>query len=87
MSDPGVHANAESLEGTTTGAVQTLTLARKSRKLVIINDHASADLSFKFSPSETFATLKGTEVITMYFTTKMIIIQGTSVPYRIWVYG
>lgn len=85
MSD--VHANLESLEGTSDGTVQTLSFTRKSRKLVIINDHASNDLSFKFNSSETFATLKATEVITLYFTGNQVIIQGTSVPYRIWIYG
>ena len=87
MSGYGVHANYESLEGTTTGAEQVLTLKRKSRKLVIINDHASNTLSYKFNDSETFGTLKGTEVLTLLFITNQIIIQGTSVPYRIWVYG
>jgi hypothetical protein len=87
MSDYGVHANLESLEGTSDGTVQTLTLKRKSRKLVIINDHASSPLSYKFNDSEDFATLKGTEVLTIYFTTNQIIIQGTSCPYRIWIYG
>jgi len=87
MSAYGVYANLEALEGTTDGTVQTLTLIRKSSKLVIINDHASNALSYKFNTSETFATLKGTEVLTMYFTTNQIIIQGTSCPYRIWIFG
>ena len=77
----------QSLEGTTSGAVQTLTFSRRSRKIVIINDHASNDLSYKFNGSETFATLKGTEVLTLYFSSPQIIIQGTDVPYRIWTYG
>jgi len=87
MSDPGVHANLEAFEATSDGSVETLTFNRKSRKLVIINDHASNSLSYKFNASEAFATLKGTEVLTIYFTTNQLIIQGTSVPYRIWVYG
>lgn len=87
MPDYGVHANLESLEGTSDGTVETLTLKRKSRKLVIINDHASNALSYKFNSSEDFATLKATEVLTIYFTTNQVIIQGTSCPYRIWIYG
>ena len=87
MSDYGVYANLESLEGTSDGTVQTLTLKRKSRKLVIINDHPTNPLSYKFNSSETFATLKATEVLTIYFTTNQILIQGTSCPYRIWIYG
>ena len=87
MPDYGLHTNLESLEGTSDGTVQTLSLKRRSRKLVIINDHASNPLSYKFNTSENFATLKGTEVLTIYFTTNQVIIQGTSCPYRIWIYG
>jgi len=82
----GVHANFESLEGTVTTAT-TLTLARKSRKIVIINDHATKSMTYKFNTSETVGTLKATESLSLYFTTKTIIIDGDSVPYRIWIYG
>ena len=84
MSD--VLANLESLEGTATTET-TLTLTRKSRKLVITNDHPTANLTYKFNASETVATLKGTESLSLYFTTNQIIINGTNVPYRIWVYA
>lgn len=87
MSGHGVYANLESLEGITDGTTQTLTLTRKSRKIVITNDHASNDLSFKFNASETFGTLGGTESLSLYFTTNQIIISGTTVPYRIWIFG
>lgn len=83
----GVYANLESLEGTTTGSEQTFTLVRKSRKIVITNDHPTNSLSYKFNSSETSGTLLGTESLSLHFTTKQIIINGTSVPYRIWVYG
>ncbi len=78
-------ANFESLEGTVTTET-TLTLTRKSRKLVITNDHASNDLKYKFNSSETAGTLRATESISMYFTTKTIILDGNG-PYRVWVYG
>jgi len=81
-----VLANLESLEGTVTTAT-TLTLTRKSRKIIITNDHATNSLSYKFNSSETYATLKGTETLSILFSTNQIIIDGTSVPYRIWVYG
>lgn len=84
MSD--VHANLEVFEGTVSTPT-TLTLARKSRKISIVNDHATNDLSYKFNASETYGTLKGTESLSLYFTTNQIIINGTSVPYRIWVFG
>ena len=84
MSD--VLANLESLEGTVTTET-TLTLTRKSRKLVITNDHPTANMTYKFNASETAATLKGTESLSLFFTTNQIIINGTNVPYRIWVFG
>lgn len=86
MSEPGVHANLESYEGTVSTPT-TITLNRKSRKLTILNDHATADLSYKFNASESYATLKGTESVSLYFTTNTIFIDGSSVPYRIWVFG
>ena len=81
-----VHANFEALEGTVTTPT-TLTLVRKSRKIIITNDHPTNKLSYKFNASETSGTLNGTETLSILFTTKQIIIDGTNVPYRIWVYG
>ena len=81
-----VHANFEALEGTVTTPT-TLTLARKSRRIIITNDHASKDLKYKFNASETSGTIKPTETLSLYFTTNQIIIDGLTVPYRIWVYG
>ena len=88
----GVHANFESLEGNTgasgTAAVATtLTLVRKSRKIIITNDHPTEELQYKFNASETYGTLHGTESISLYFITKTIFISGHNAPYRIWVYG
>lgn len=79
-------ANLESLEGTVSTET-TLTLNRKSAKIIITNDHATKDLSFKFNTSETSGTLKGTETISLEFNTPIIIINGDSVPYRIWIFG
>ena len=81
----GVHANFEAFEGTVTTET-TLTFNRKSRKIVITNDHATDDMSYKFNSSETYGTLHGTESLSLYFTTNQIIIDGNC-PYRIWVYG
>jgi hypothetical protein len=80
-----VHANFEALEGTVTTPT-TLTLVRKSRKIIITNDHPTNTLSYKFNASETSGTLKGTETLSILFTTNQIIIDGSG-PYRIWVYG
>ena len=86
MSSSNVYANFESLEGTVTTPT-TLTLKRRSRHIVITNDHASEDLSFKFNSTEDFGTVKKGESTSLYFRTSTIIIDGTSVPYRIWIFG
>lgn len=83
MSD--VLANFEALEGTVSTET-TLTFTRKSRKMVITNDHATNDMSYKFNASETAGTLKGTESLTLHFTTDQVILNGNG-PYRVWVYG
>jgi hypothetical protein len=86
MPSSSVYANFESQEGTV-ATPTTLTLQRKSRHIVITNDHATEDLSYKFNSSETNGTVKAGESFSLYFRTNTIIIDGTSVPYRIWVYG
>ena len=87
MSSSDVYANFESLEGTSTGSEQTLTLTRRSRHVVITNDHATEDLTWKLNASETAGTVKAGESFSAYFRTSTLIINGTSVPYRIWVFG
>jgi len=82
----GVYRNLESLEGTVTTET-TLTLTRKSRRIVITNDSGTNDLSYKFNSTETFGTLKPTETLSLDFTADKIIIDGNVVPYRIWVFG
>ena len=82
----GVHANFEALEGVVTTAT-TLTFNRRSRKIIITNDHASKSLTYKFNSSETAGTLKPTETLSLYFTTERVIIDGDGVPYRIWIFG
>lgn len=86
MSGDSVHANLEVFEDTV-ATPTTLTLTRRSRKIVILNDHASNDLQYKFNASEDYATLQGTESLSLYFRTNTIFINGTSVPYRIWIFG
>ena len=81
----GMYANLESLEGTVSGE-KVLSLVRKSRQIVITNDHATNDLLYKFNDSEPPGTLRGTESLSLYFTTNQIIINGNG-PYRIWVFG
>lgn len=82
----GVYANFEALEGTVSTET-TLTLVRKSRKIAILNDSASNNLSYKFNASETFGTLKPTESLSLYLTTNQVILDSTGAAYRVWVYG
>lgn len=79
-----VRANFEALEGTLNGA-STLTLARRSRQLIITND-STTDMSFKLNSSETYGTLKPTETITMDVSTRTLYLSGYGA-YRVWVYG
>ena len=86
MSSNSVYANFESLEGTVTTPT-VVAFNRRSRHIVVTNDHASADLSFKFNSSETNGTVKAGESFSVYFRASSITIDGSSVPYRIWVFG
>lgn len=81
----GVYANFESDEGIVVGT-KTVTLARKSRKLIITND-STKDLQYKFNSSESYGTLKPTETLSLDFISKTIYLSGNTVAYRIWSYG
>jgi len=82
MSD-SMLANFDAFEGTGSG---TVTLNRPSRKLVITNDSASETLTFKFNESESAGSLLPTESISLYFTTRQVILVGAC-DYRIWSFG
>ncbi len=73
-------------EGTVTTPT-TITFTIPVHSIIIINDHASNTLSFKFNSAETNASLKAGESIRIHFEKTSIIIDGTSVPYRIWGIG
>jgi len=83
----GVYRNLETFEDSLNGQV-VLTLARKSRQIVITNDSGIAVLQFKFNSSETYGTLKPTETISMEFITDEIYLSSdANVTYRVWSYG
>ena len=85
----GVYANQEVFESTLTGAV-TLTFARKSRVIEVINDSGVYDLGFKLNNSETYATLRPYEAISMpVWSTELYLTSasGKSIAYRVRVYG
>lgn len=81
-----VYANLEATEGNTNN-IQSIILARKSCKIILINDSSSSDLKYRFNESENWATLKPTEILSMYFRTRTIYLQGTNIPFRFWSYG
>ena len=79
------YSNQEVSESTTAGAV-TITLARKSRAIEIINDTLNEDLEYKFGSRETYSTLKPQEAISLDFITKTILLNSPSantVTYRV----
>ena len=82
----GVYANLDAQEGTLTGTT-TLTFKFRARRVVITNDSASADLSFKFNATESYATLKPTETVSLQHLTKTVLLSGTGVTYRVWGTG
>ena len=85
----GVYRNLESLEGNATTTATTLTLTRKSRKIVITNDDTTDNLLIQFNSSETAMTIQPNESLSLYFTASQIIVDASSgtVPYRIWAFG
>ena len=82
------YSNQEALEGTATTTPVTLTFARPSRYMEIIND-SNKKLQFKFNESENWATLRGDEVISMEIWVRKILLQtaGGTADYRIRIQG
>lgn len=82
------YSNQEPLEGTATTTPVTLTLARPSRYLEIIND-SNRLLQFKFKDGADWATLRGDEAVSMEIWVKKILLQTVSgsAAYRIRVIG
>lgn len=76
--------NLEAREGTLSGE-ETLTLARKSRQLQITNDSAS-NMMFKFHASENWGTLGPTETLSVEFSARQVILNGSGA-YRVWSWG
>ena len=85
----GVFANQEAFEGTVTTTTD-LTFARKSRIIEIINDSNTRDLQFKLNSSETFASLKPLEAISIPVWSNTLFLNSPAelaVAYRVRVYG
>jgi hypothetical protein len=82
------YSNQEAIEGTATTTPVTLTFARPSRHIEVIND-SNKSLQFKFGDSENWATLRGDEAISMEFWGRKILLQTVSgsADYRIRIHG
>ena len=74
----------EVFEGVVNGP-ETLDFQEFSKKITITNDHASKDMTFKFSASGAPATLKPGETVSWNFMSLEVIIDGDVVDYRIWI--
>jgi len=81
-----VYTNLFSDEGTVTTET-TIPLDRRVRRITISNDDASGNLSFKFKSSDSFSTLMPKEDISVDIWTREVIIDGSTIPYRIWGLG
>ena len=68
-------------EGTAT-ADTLLTLPWRAVHIEIINDSGDAELGYKFSPNEDFATLKPVEAVNPHVRSKTIYLSGSG-KYRI----
>lgn len=73
----------EVFEGVVSGP-QTIDFQEICKQIIITNDHAGKDMTFKFSDSATAATLKPGESIDWNFLAPKVIIDGDGVDYRIW---
>jgi hypothetical protein len=80
------YGNLDAREGTVS-VEESITFNFKPRKIIITNDSANSDLLFKFNVSEAFATLAPTETVSLEVASKTIILQGVSIPYRVWGIG
>jgi len=81
-------ANFDPREGTLSSAT-TITFNWIAMKISITND-SSYELQFKLNSSETFATLKPTETISMVARSKTVFLDSPSsksISYRVWAWG
>lgn len=80
------YANTFTDEDTVSGS-STVSLPRSSGKIVLTNDSATQDLTVQFKTGADALTLKPTESLDVYYRTREVLLAGTSVPYRLWVFS
>ncbi len=82
----GSFANFDAYEGTVNGET-VITFKQRPRKIIITNDDAGGNLEFRFNDSETLATLKPTETVTLDIIAATCTLRGNGVNYRVWGVG
>lgn len=77
------------IEGTLAATTETIVFTPAVLELRIVNDSTTDDLQFKFSPSESYRTLKAYEntILKGVHVKEVIINSSASVAYRIWGLG
>lgn len=83
-----VYANQDVTESTLNGST-TITFPWKAKRIVIINESALRGLQFKFSSTETYATLEPGRTVTMeQMSVKELLLNTSgSVAYKVWAQG
>lgn len=79
-------ANVFTNEGSVSGAL-TISLPRSSGKIIVTNDSATKDMGVRLKAGGNELTLKPTETLTLYYRTTEMVLSGSSVPYRLWVFS
>ncbi len=79
-------ANTFTEEGTVDGS-STIALPRSSGKIIVTNDSSTKSLTVRLKAGGSPLTLKPTETLTLYYRTLVVVLTGTAVPYRLWVFS
>lgn len=79
-------ANVFTDEGTVSGST-TISLPHTSGKIIVTNDSSTKNLGVQLKTGANSLTLKPTETLTLYYRTLEVLLTGSSVPYRLWVFS
>jgi len=84
-----VYANQYVDEDTLAATTKTYTFDWKPKRFVLLNDSSTQTLQFRLNPSETYATLKAGETVTVeHVSIRNLYLNSTgNVPYRLWAHG
>lgn len=79
-------ANVFTNEGSVSGS-STISLPRSSGKIIVTNDSSTKSMGVRLKAGGSVLTLKPTETLTLYYRTTEMVLSGSSVPYRLWVFS